>query len=476
MTIRSLRLGHATNSSSAHSIIFSRETGLDPYPQAENRSLTTEEQFCEDNFSLTETREKARYILQDHRFDTVSHHQIAELKKIFAKHGLSSIVDERRNHADKLSEAARTMIDSVIAQGVPLSMWIDFLLDPAVSISGYYDNDDTFHNNVEPHVRDRKMVEISEWDMRIKRDGPALVIHDKTDGSRLRWSPEPYDKALTPELVDVKDTDYCPYGCAFCYQGSTRKGRHAPLEDIVKILDQLADMKVFEVAIGGGEPAMHPRFAEIAMAAQERDITFNFTCYGLDWLKNTSILDVLRKNSGFDGPGFGIGVSVHDARDLVKAERLKEHLIKNKIHSQVIAQTVVGATPPEVMDKLLDIAFSKRISMLLLGYKTVGRGVDFRPHNTDDSHLRALLEKSRKKILEASSYTSFTLSVDTAFLDLHGPILDEMEVPHILRASPEGKFSMYVDAVNRTCGPSSYCPADMMEPITQDIRSQFAKW
>ncbi len=90
-----------------------------------------------------------------------------------------------------------------------------------------------------------------------------------------------------------------------------------------------------------------------------------------------------------------------------------------------------------------------------------------------------LLRRAQKAIHDKESWninSGFHLSVDTAFLDRYDHLLDKLEVPTLLRTSPEGKFSMYIDAVTETCGPpSSYCAETLMEPIG-DIHSQFASW
>lgn len=52
-----------------------------------------------------------------------------------------------------------------------------------------------------------------------------------------------------------------------------------------------------------------------------------------------------------------------------------------------------------------------------------------------------------------------------------------MGVPEILRTSPEGKFSMYIDAVADTVAPSSYCAPDLVEKRRPGaLLEQFAAW
>jgi hypothetical protein len=83
-----------------------------------------------------------------------------------------------------------------------------------------------------------------------------------------------------------------------------------------------------------------------------------------------------------------------------------------------------------------------------------------------DTILR--LRQQRK---EPSWNANFSmLGVDTAFVQQFGSVLDELEIPKVLVTSDEGKFSMYIDAVKLTQGPSSYMP-ERMEPF--DVNNAF---
>lgn len=55
-----------------------------------------------------------------------------------------------------------------------------------------------------------------------------------------------------PNSMDIKITDYCDLGCAWCHEKSTIKGIHSDLEYLLDILQNLP--KGTELAIGGGNP------------------------------------------------------------------------------------------------------------------------------------------------------------------------------------------------------------------------------
>jgi hypothetical protein len=273
--------------------------------------------------------------------------------------------------------------------------------------------------------------------IRIKKDGSARVLFNTSTGLKLRWSEEEYLKSSTPELIDLKITDYCPYGCSFCYQSSTKKGRHASLSSIKTYLDWLSLSETFEVAIGGGEPAFHPHFEEILFYSLEKGVVPNFTSFGVHWLGLPHLLSAVEATVG------GIGVSVHSVQDISKYEKIRAAVKK----PQVLAQHVFGTLD---FPQTLEIVKSVR-HVLLLGYKSVGFGVTQKQVPFTESEVHELLK------------AGVQVSVDTAFLDLYGEALDSFGIPKILRSSPEGKFSCYIDAVEGKMGPSSYNPAEMKE-------------
>lgn len=471
MDITSIRLGRATNSSSSHSIVLHAMNDDRVHSELPSDSLSrTMESYGRNSFVLRDAFEKAVLFLWAAGIRHASNHEAITVHDMLRRRGLEKAIEAAAEFEPDMEMSMPHSITVPKGLDMTLSQWFDFLLSDAVTYVAYDDNCETVHAKLE---RDGVVVDldhISHW----KRDGEAIVGYSAYHGTKFRASPEPYEKSTTPELVDVKITDFCGYGCKFCYQGSTTEGVHAPLERIEAIFDELAAMGTFEIAIGGGEPAHHPDFAKILRAGMERGLSVNFTAYGLDWAKNEDVIAALRESEGT-----GIGISVHNARDITKVERAKQALRDNQVfRTDLIAQTVVGATPPATIQKLVDTCGEAQIPLLLLGYKETGRGADFNRRNISRETVKEILQSAKDWTQKTCKYgfaTHFHLSVDTAFLDLWGDVLDELGIPRSLRTSPEGKFSCYVDAVEDTVGPSSYAGPEAMSP-RGDIKQQFAAW
>lgn len=440
--IRNFRLGFATNSSSSHSVVLHKDgkRASGTYPRYDF--------FGWEEFALHSKEDKLDYILSS--FHNFSDELLIDFcKKEFGHSNLSKM--RKHEGVDHQSEGTVNT-----PYGVTEELWLDFIMSDDVSIYGGNDNSDGSF----------PLAYVNGYDVsdnhQYMQDGNALIAFNKKTGVKFRWSKEPYNKSTTPELVDLKITDFCGYGCEFCYQGSTKKGKHANLESIKNIMNEMKDMNVFEIAIGGGEPCHHPYFKEILEYGMELKIICNFTSYGTDWVEKVPT----------DWCG-AVGMSVHNSNDLIKIERAYEKMrSERKYGISIIAQTVIGATPFDVTEKLLDECIERDIPILLLGYKDTGRGLTFNKNMPSDVLIAKLLSRAQNHINNMPSWNNFHLSVDTQFLNQYGNVLDELNISDVLRTSPEGKFSMYIDAVTNTCGPSSYCSKDDMEPIN-NIREQF---
>ena len=117
---------------------------------------------------------------------------------------------------------------------------------------------------------------------------PALVYVDREYMSELgleggeAWLEE---KSIlsAPTEVHLNITHRCPAGCSHCYMDSTPASSSGDMEigRFKSIIDSIAQMKVFHVAIGGGEPVLHPDIAEMFRYCRSMSIVPNMTTNGL---------------------------------------------------------------------------------------------------------------------------------------------------------------------------------------------------
>ena len=257
-----------------------------------------------------------------------------------------------------------------------------------------------------------------------------------------------------------------------CYMGSTVNGKHGSYEDISKTLKALAEMKVFEVAFGGGSPVSHPDFVKILQRARSLGIVPNFTTRSISWI-NKPIAEKIMKYVG------AFAVSVDNVKQIIKLHKALE---KAEIqHDKVNLHVVMGTISREEFSRILTMAARKNFRVTLLGYKDVGRGPEFPKLDyswwlKDILTLRQMTEdapefKARKaKGWRQKHVYMPTISIDTVIAHDYEKELLENDIPHWMFHTVDGAFSAYIDGVNNRMGPASYNSFDKLVPF--DVKAK----
>ena len=76
-------------------------------------------------------------------------------------------------------------------------------------------------------------------------------------------------KRKIPLSVQIQLTDLCNLRCEYCYNSTEHKTNELSYDEIVGILEQLREAGTLYVCLTGGEPTLHPRFADIARKVRE---------------------------------------------------------------------------------------------------------------------------------------------------------------------------------------------------------------
>jgi hypothetical protein len=312
-----------------------------------------------------------------------------------------------------------------------------------------------------------------------------FTLFDDVQGTKLRMTihdgKDKITKASVPELVDMKITDNCHRGCAYCYQDSSPSGRHADIEDIAHIISDLGKLDVFEVAIGGGEPTSHPYFASILAMCRDNHIVPNFSTRNLMWL-NGPHAEIILNN---------IGRFAYSVETSAEVRLLKEKVAELKCWGKAAVQYVIGSGEG-IVAIVKEASGSTRyryrksdpslIPVTLLWPKAVGRGANH-PFKSDDM-LKAMRNlKAWHKKFKGEEWPKhyYEIGADTMAMAQHSPkVLARYGITPDLYETTEGKFSMYIDAVTNKIGPSSFAP-DKMVPVVNwnyahTIRQEFSKW
>lgn len=306
-----------------------------------------------------------------------------------------------------------------------------------------------------------------------RKDKDYWTIFSPENGYKVRLSfdfnsvaPE---KSTIPELIDIKLTDYCPYECTFCYQGSTKEGQHVNKENFKGIVDQLYKYGVFEIALGGGEPTLHPDFDEIIDYINKKNIVVNITTRNSAWIKKyiDELFDGYGNDLNYKPKIKAVAISTEDIKiidqidsyiDAQCGKRRKWDVFPSDIRKCIQFQYIVG-----VNDKLEEILLKcvlNQYRVTLLGYKTTNRGSLLRPRKEEWMSVV-------KKLNWGGSY----IGIDTVLAKECEGIMSK-EFDRLLLEKHEGRFSCYIDAVNYKIGPSSFCATEDMMPFT-DLKENF---
>jgi len=429
-----LRLGFANNSSSSHSVIIvdPKYKGIDNGPDSDN--------YGWEHFLCATKEAKKDYVK-------------AQIKAAFEEPLASLICGQIFN--EPLSEKG---IDHQSIWNLPIGrdgarnieyfkeMVKQILEDDNIAIEGGNDNgdDDIVYGK-------RRMDKAPHGTCVRKEKNGVWTFFSKVDGTKVRLSPEfqgleKNRKADTPELVDVKITDYCNAGCSFCYQNSSPKGKHADYNDFVRLMETLDKLNVFEVVLGGGEPTSHPRFADMLKVAHDHNMVPNFTTRTTDWVQDEKI-----RKSVTDYVG-SIALSCNNFTDLLPKLQLVEKVMgkedRYNLAYKIIPQFIVGITPIEqiagCMKELTKRAREDELgyhrSLSLVGFKPAGRAKDIKPLPVGN------VEEALDKVV-------YRMSVDTALLKQ----CPELKAGRDLEIeTKEGLNSLYIDLVEKTMCESSY--------------------
>lgn len=87
-----------------------------------------------------------------------------------------------------------------------------------------------------------------------------------------------------PEVLHISLTDACVQSCAGCFFSNRRAGKvpnqYLDFARYERIAHQAAEQKVFQLALGGGEPLMHPRLTDMITLGTQLGLVVNLTTSG----------------------------------------------------------------------------------------------------------------------------------------------------------------------------------------------------
>ena len=217
----------------------------------------------------------------------------------------------------------------------------------------------------------------------------------------------------------------------------TPNGEHANFYDFENFIDSLHPYT--EIALNGNDMS-HPQLVGFLKKLKDNKVIPNITVNQKHFMKYYNYIKALVDSKLI----YGIGVSLTDSNDV-------EFIQKIKTLPNAVVHTICGITTIEDYEILID----NKIKILVLGYKSIGRGQEYGNNNYDKirdnmcllgGFIYALL-KSNKDIL---------ISFDNlALKQLYIKSMLSEDEWNSFYMGDDGQYTFYVDLVNKTFSRNS---------------------
>jgi hypothetical protein len=233
---------------------------------------------------------------------------------------------------------------------------------------------------------------------------------------------------LFPESIDVKITNYCDLACAYCHEHSTTEGIHGDLVKGFKLLSSMP--RGTEVAIGGGNPLSHPELVPFLTQLRDNGIIANITVNQLHLKRFAPLIQQLQRDNLIHGLGISYFKADNKYLDMFMSANTVLHMI-------------IGVHSPDELVKVQSKYPDAKV--LLLGYKTFGRGITYGAANNTQSLMRMWYERLHQFFLSHLTISFDNLGIEQ--LNVRRFFSDKAWQQFYM--GDDGTFTMYVDMVKQ---------------------------
>ena len=274
-----------------------------------------------------------------------------------------------------------------------------------------------------------------------------------SDGTKIRKTEEDEFIPSFPENADVKITDKCSQGCAFCYEGCTKEGKHARLMNPDGTFAQSWMNTIqpwTELALNGNDLDI-PDLDKFLLKMHEKHIIVNLTVNQNQFMKHLDYLRYLTKYKMI----YGLGVSLVNSDDENFFDSLTEF-------PNAVVHTIAGILTSKDICRLMDC----KCKVLILGYKTLGRGINYKNnvYNHVEDYIKQLQFWLPKMVNECKVVSFDNLAIEQ--LGVKELLFKDKEDEwNEFYMGDDGHFTLYIDAVKEEFAKNSCMPKDERFPI-----------
>lgn len=256
------------------------------------------------------------------------------------------------------------------------------------------------------------------------------------------------------ENMDIKITNCCDRNCLMCHEGSIPDGKHGDIMN-EKFIDTLHPYQ--EVAIGGGDITTHPDLIPFLQKLKERKVIANITVNQIHFEQKQDLIKRLVNEKLI----YGLGVS------LVNPTEKFISLIKQ--YPNAVIHVINGILKPSDIEAL----GNNNLKMLILGYKQLRRGTDWYTEDHENIVVRQMwLKENICNIYDKFKVVSFgNLAIEQ--LNMRRFFTDKEWEEFYM--GDDGKFTYYIDMVERKFAKSSTAPMDKRYDLIDSTDEMFRR-
>ncbi len=232
----------------------------------------------------------------------------------------------------------------------------------------------------------------------------------------------------------------CNFSCRHCYSRDIRR-TELPLEQVLRIVDELARCRVLFVNFGGGEPLLHPHLLEVVRYASRQGLRVSLNTNG--WLLDRRAARALRE-AGITSVGVSLDGATPEVHDRFRnrpgsfgrALEALEHLRDAGVPSTVSA--VIHRRNVKTYREIVALAAARGAGTVYLhNFKCAGRGARNRAElDLSPEEWRAFYEEA----LAFRERAPVKIAFDDPILALLGA-----SEPGAVKGSTCGKLSVHLE-------------------------------
>jgi mycofactocin radical SAM maturase len=198
----------------------------------------------------------------------------------------------------------------------------------------------------------------------------------------------------SPICLTWEWTYACDLQCVHCLSSSGRRDpRELSTDEMKGIVDQLAEMQVFYVNIGGGEPMLRPDFFEIVEYCVERGVGVKFSTNGgridAENAKRLAAMDYVDIQISLDGVDEETNDVIRGEGTHARVRQAMDHL-RDAGYPQFKLSVVMTRQNVDQVDAYEALAAEYGAELRLTRFRPSGRGVDtwHELHPTSEQQVR----------------------------------------------------------------------------------------